>query len=95
MCAVLMHNSVKKRSLYVNKLTFSDKINRIREIIKTSLQLSTSNFAVSPPFRMQTTLTCRLFVASYSHGGKAINSVSASEDITNRCNINISLESFQ
>ena len=36
---------------------FSDKIDRIREIIKTSLQLSTSNFAVSPPFRTQTTLT--------------------------------------
>ena len=36
---------------------FCDKIDRIREIIKTSLQLSTSNFAVSPPFRTQTTLT--------------------------------------
>ena len=36
---------------------FSDKIDRIREIIMTSLQRSTSNFAVSPPFRTQTTLT--------------------------------------
>ena len=35
----------------------SDKIDCVREIIKTSLQLSTSNFAVSPPFRTQTTLT--------------------------------------
>ena len=36
---------------------FSDKIDRIREIITTSLQLSTSNFAVSSLFRTQTTLT--------------------------------------
>ena len=52
---------------------FCDKIDRIREIIKTSLQLSTSNFAHN----------IDAFVAGYSRGGKAIDSVSAGEDITN------------
>ena len=37
---------------------FSDKINSIRETIKSGLQASTFKFGLSTPARMQTTLTC-------------------------------------